>query len=125
MDAAPLSSPSILSGNQLTISPIPVHSQITIDGFINEEATIQIRLISLLGQQWIVGDKLKNKSDYLESIYNIAFCYDEMNESQKGKDLVIKTLNTFEKSNYTKELSCLNFYLSVYYSTGNRDLEKA
>jgi hypothetical protein len=71
MDAAPLTSPSILSGNQLTISPIPVHSQITIDGFINEEATIQIRLISLLGQQWIVGDKLKNKSGQLHQTFSL------------------------------------------------------
>lgn len=70
-------------------------------------------------------NKLKNKSDYLESIYNIAFCYDEMNESQKGKDLVIKTLNTFEKSNYIKQLSYLNYYLGVYYSKEKRDLKKS
>jgi poly(3-hydroxybutyrate) depolymerase len=71
MDAAPLTASSILGGNQLTISPIPVHSQCTIDGFINEEATIQIRLISLLGQQWIVGDELRNKSGQLHQTFSL------------------------------------------------------
>ena len=68
--------------------------------------------------------KLKNKSNYFESIYNIAFRYTDLNQSQKGKDIVIKALTLIKKTNYSKELSFLNFYLGTYYSEKNRDLKK-
>jgi two-component sensor histidine kinase len=70
--------------------------------------------------------KLKNKSLYLESIYNISFCYMINNQSDKGKDLVAFTLGQYKKSSYIKELSYLNLYMGVYYyELKKNNLEKS
>ena len=70
-------------------------------------------------------NKQKNKALYLECILQIAFCYMDMKMPEKGKDIAIQTLGIYEKSNYYRELSRLNYFLGVYYENVNHDDDKA